>query len=435
MSMNNETRKSLQSLIIFTAVVTLAVIYFKTLTVWAVGFLNVIQPFLLGGVIAFVLNIPMVGIEKKLFGNTKGKWKRLARPCSILITFFLFIGVIGLILFAIIPQITNAVREQNLAQRIPAFLDQMWSRIQLWAQQYPFLQEKITQLQENKIDWDGIFQKSVDFLSNGVGSSVLVSTVSIAGNIIGGIVNALIAVVFSIYILSSKETLARQFKKLFLLVIKRDKTEKVLKILRLLSGCFSRFIIGQFTEAVILGCMFFVVLSIGRFPYALIISLLIGVMALVPIVGAFVGCFVGAFLILMENPLQAVWFVIIFLIIQQIEGNLIYPKVVGNSVGLPSIWVLVAVTVGGSMFGVVGMLAFIPIWSAVYTLLRENAAKTESLPISKINPEESDTKQKDCKKQAADQKMCEEQAGKDLASERLQSQKKVQETKKKRNGR
>lgn len=435
MLMNNETRKSLQSLIIFTAVVTLAVIYFKTLTAWTVGFLNVMQPFLLGGAIAFVLNIPMSGIEKKLFGNTKGKWNRLSRPCSILITFFLFISVIGLILFAIIPQITNAVQEQNLAQRIPAFLDQMWSQIQLWAQQYPFLQEKISQLQENKIDWDGIFQKVVDFLSNGVGSSVLVSTVNIAGNIIGGIVNTLIAVVFSIYILSSKETLARQFKKLFLLVIKRDKTEKVLKILRLLSGCFSRFIIGQFTEAVILGCMFFVVLSIGRFPYALIISLLIGIMALVPIVGAFVGCFVGAFLILMENPLQAVWFVIIFLIIQQIEGNLIYPKVVGNSVGLPSIWVLVAVTVGGSLFGVVGMLAFIPIWSAVYTLLRENAAKAVLSPISKKNPDESDTKQKDCEEQAADQKICEVQAEKDQVSERPQSQKKVRETKKKRNGR
>lgn len=435
MSMNNETKKSLQSLIIFTAVVTLAVIYFKTLTVWTVGFLNVMRPFLFGGAIAFVLNIPMAGIEKKLFGNTKGKWNRLARPCSILITFFLFISVIGLILFAIIPQITNAVREQNLVQRIPAFLDQMWSQMQLWAQQYPFLQENISQLQENKIDWDGIFQKVVDFLSNGVGSSVLVSTVNIAGNIIGGIVNTLIAVVFAIYILSSKETLARQFKKLFLLVMKQDKTEKVLRILRLLSGCFSRFIIGQFTEAVILGCMFFVVLSIGRFPYALIISLLIGVMALVPIVGAFVGCFVGAFLILMENPLQAVWFVIIFLIIQQIEGNLIYPKVVGNSVGLPSIWVLVAVTVGGSLFGVVGMLAFIPIWSAVYTLLRENAAKTVSSPISKKNPDESDTKQKDCEEQAADQKICEEQAEKDQVSERPQSQKKVRETKKKRNGR
>lgn len=337
------------------------------------------MPFIIGGIIAFILNIPMSVIEKRLFQNAKGRLKKMARPFGIAITFFLFIAVIMLISFLIIPQITDAVREQELAKRIPMFIDQILWQLQQWLAQYPGLQEKIIELQQMEVDWDEVFAMVADFLGNGVGTSVLASTVNIASSIIGGVVNGLIAVVFSIYILASKETLARQFKKLLRAFTKPEFSARVLKVLSMLTDCFHKFITGQFLEAVILGCMFFAVLSIGRFPYALMISLLIGVMALVPIVGAFVGCFVGAFLILMENPVQAVWFVVIFLVLQQIEGNLIYPKVVGSSVGLPSIWVLAAVTVGGSLFGVAGMLAFIPLLSTVYAILKE---KVNQKPVA-----------------------------------------------------
>ncbi len=358
-------------MIIFTAVVILAVIHFNSMiTVVAYG-ISVVMPFIIGGIIAFILNIPMTGIEKRLFQNAKGRLRKMARPLSIVMTFFLFIAVIMLISFAIIPQITSAVREQELAQRIPRFIDQILMQLQQWLAKYPELQGKIIELQQMEVNWDEVFTMIAGFLENGVGTSVLTSTVNIAGSIIGGVVNGLIAVVFSIYILASKETLARQFKKLLRTFTKPELSARALRVLKLLSDCFHKFITGQFLEAVILGCMFFVVLSVGRFPYAVMISLLIGVMALVPIVGAFVGCVVGAFLILMENPIQAVWFIVIFLVLQQIEGNLIYPKVVGSSVGLPSIWVLAAVTVGGSLFGIAGMLAFIPLLSAVYALLRE----------------------------------------------------------------
>lgn len=373
--MDQKTKKTIQSLIVFTAVVILAVIHFDSFIRIGVYGISVLMPFMIGGIIAFVLNIPMSVIEKRLFQNAKGRMKKMARPVSIVTTFFLFIAALILISFLIVPQITNAVREQELAERIPKFINEILWKLQQWLAQYPELQKKITELQQMEIDWDEVFARLSDFLGNGVGSSVLESTVNIAGSIVGGIFNGLIAVVFSIYILASKETLAGQFKKLLLTFVKPEFSSGVLKVLAVLSDCFHKFITGQFLEAVILGCMFFVVLTVGRFPYAVMISLLIGVMALVPIVGAFVGCFVGAFLILMENPMQAVWFVVIFLVLQQIEGNLIYPKVVGSSVGLPSIWVLVAVTVGGSLFGVAGMLAFIPILSTVYTLLKERVGR------------------------------------------------------------
>lgn len=373
--MDQKTKRTIQGFIVFTAVVILAVIHFDSFIRIGVYGVSVLMPFIIGGIIAFILNIPMSVIEKRVFCNAKGRMKKIARSVSIVMTFFLFIAVLSLISFLIVPQITAAVREQELAVRIPRFINDSLLKLQQWLAQYPELQEKITELQQMKVDWDEVFTKVSDFLGSGVGSSVLESTFNIAGSIVGGIFNGLIAIVFSIYILASKETLARQLKKLLLTFAKPDFSSGVLKVLTVLSDCFHKFITGQFLEAVILGCMFFVVLTVGRFPYAVMISLLIGVMALVPIVGAFVGCFVGAFLILMENPMQAVWFVIIFLVLQQIEGNLIYPKVVGSSVGLPSIWVLVAVTVGGSLFGVAGMLTFIPLLSTVYTLLKERVGR------------------------------------------------------------
>lgn len=222
---------------------------------------------------------------------------------------------------------------------------------------------------------------AVRFLQNGVGSMVI-STVSVAGTIIGGIVNGAVALIFSLYVLSQKEKLGGQGKRILAAYLPEKRNEQALRVLGILSGNFSSFISGQCLEAVILGAMFVVVLTVCRIPYALLIGVLIAFTALIPIVGAFIGCGVGAFLILVDDPVKAAVFVIIFLVLQQIEGNLIYPHVVGNSVGLPSIWVLMAVTLGGSLMGVTGMLVFIPLFSTAYMLLRDdvnarNSAKTK----------------------------------------------------------
>ena len=211
----------------------------------------------------------------------------------------------------------------------------------------------------------------IDFMQNGLGS-VVSSTVTVASTIIGGVVNVFVALVFSFYILAQKEKLGDQFRRILRAYCPQKVNNRVLEIASLAGKNFSSFITGQCMEAVILGVMFVITMTLFGFPYAVMVGVLIAFTALIPIVGAFIGCFVGAFLIMVDDPVKAVWFLVLFIILQQIEGNLIYPHVVGNSVGLPSIWVLAAVTVDGSLMGVVGMLIFIPILSTVYALIRED---------------------------------------------------------------
>ncbi|MBR3704414.1 MAG: AI-2E family transporter, partial [Oscillospiraceae bacterium] len=220
------------------------------------------------------------------------------------------------------------------------------------------------------IDWQEILNKVINFLKNGAGD-VLNSTISVAKGFFSGIASAFVSFVFACYLLLQKEKLALQCRKVFFALFSQQAATRVIDIASLSQRIFSSFITGQCLEAVILGLMFFVTMSILGMPYPLLVGCLIAVTALIPIVGAFIGCGVGAFLILMVSPMKALIFVIMFLILQQIEGNLIYPHVVGNSVGLPSIWVLAAVSIGGSLMGVIGMLTFIPLVSVVYTLFRE----------------------------------------------------------------
>ena len=221
----------------------------------------------------------------------------------------------------------------------------------------------------------------VNFLKNGMGN-MLSSTFTVASGIVSGTVNGFIALVFSVYILAQKEKLGEQFKRVLRAYTSQRINDGVLHVCTLLYRNFSNFIIGQCTEAVILGLMFIVSMTIFRFDYAVMIGVLIAFTALIPIVGAFLGCFVGAFVMLVDDPVKAIWFVVLFIVLQQIEGNLIYPHVVGNSVGLPSIWVLAAVTIGGSLMGIFGMLVFIPLLSTVYMLLRENVNRREGLRIN-----------------------------------------------------
>ena len=203
------------------------------------------------------------------------------------------------------------------------------------------------------------------------GGNMLNSTIGIVSTIFSTTLNLIIGFIFAIYVLLQKEKLGKQGTKILFAIMPTKIAENILGVLKLSYKVFTSFVTGQCLEACILGVIFFVVLSIFRMPYALLIGVLIAFTALIPIVGAFIGCFISAFLILMVSPIKALVFIILFLVIQQIEGNLIYPNVVGNSVGLPSIWVLVAVTLGGNLFGVAGMLLFIPLSSVCYTLFKE----------------------------------------------------------------
>lgn len=369
MDLTKENVKKLRGLIVFTAVIIVCLWKYEA-SLKILSFVwGVICPFILGGAIAFVLNVPMHFIQRHLFSEERvknSKWqKKLARPVSMLIVLFLVIASIVLIMFGLLPQLGNTFA--NLGQSIQEFIPQ----IQNWAEVLFHNNKDVMDVINNlEFDWNKIMNTGIDFFTSGAGN-VLDSTISAAKSIINGITTFFIAFAFSVYILMQKEKLRVQSEKVLFAFVRRGRAEAVMEVLSLTYQTFSHFLTGQCVEAVILGCMFVVSMAIFRLPYALLIGILIAFTALIPIFGAFIGCFVGAFLIFMVDPMKAVVFIVLFLILQQIEGNLIYPHVVGNSVGLPSIWVLAAVSVGGRLMGVVGMLVFIPVVSVFYALFRE----------------------------------------------------------------
>lgn len=373
MKLDRENMRKLRELILFTIIILIGLWNYKLLFEWIGTAFKIILPFILGGGIAFILNIPMSFFEEKIFRNRHLKdkkiVKKLARPVSLILTLAIVIGVVVLVMFVVIPELTRTVI--SLGRTIQTFIPE--------AQK--FLEEIFTDnkeigvwLADLNLDVDKLTDQAVGFFQNGAGN-ILNSTMSAIGSIVSGVTTFVIAFVFSCYVLLQKEKLNVQVKKVVYAFFPERRSEWLFEVAGLASKAFSSFFTGQCVEALILGCMFFIVMSILNMPYTLLVSVLIAFTALIPIFGAFIGCFVGAFLILMVDPMQMVVFVVTFLILQQIEGNLIYPKVVGSSVGLPSIWVLAAVTIGGSLMGIVGMLIFIPIVSVVYTLFRASVYK------------------------------------------------------------
>lgn len=376
MDLNNKNVKKIRGLIIFTAIVCLAVLNFGAVVASIFFVIGIIKPFLIGGAIAFVLNIPMKGIEKGLFGRVKNpKADKIKRPVSIFLSFAAVIFILVLVVNTVLPQVTKTMVE--LGNKIPAFLAETQIYLEKLFASQPQLLAVIDQLNPANVNWDSMMNGIIDFMKNGL-SNVLSSTVTVASNIISGVVNIFIALVFSFYILAQKEKLCDQIKRVLHAYTPKI-YDRTLEIASLAGQNFGNFITGQCTEAVILGTMFVVSMAVLGFPYAVLVGVLIAFTALIPIVGAFIGCFVGAFLIMVDDPVKAIWFLVLFIVLQQVEGNLIYPHVVGNSVGLPSIWVLAAVTIGGSLMGVIGMLIFIPIVSTVYALLREDVNRKNRL--------------------------------------------------------
>lgn len=368
MNLNKENLKKIRGLIVFTVILLIALWnYSLILDVLGQG-VGIVYPFLLGGAIAFVINVPMSFFEEKLFQNQMMKNKkvaqRLARPVSLIITLIVVVSVIGLVVFGVLPKLGDTFI--SIGKGIQSFMP----KAQSWAEEIFHNNKEIKEwLDSLTLDWDKIINEVVKFFTSGA-SSVLGSTFVVARRIASGITTFVIAFVFACYILLQKEKLNIQIRKVMYAYMKEDLVKKVLDVCSLSYRTFSNFLTGQCLEAVILGTMFVICMGILQMPYAMLIGVLIAFTALIPIFGAFIGCVVGAFLILTVAPMKALVFVIMFLILQQIEGNLIYPRVVGSSVGLPSIWVLAAVSIGASLMGIVGMLVFIPIVSVLYALLR-----------------------------------------------------------------
>ncbi len=344
--------------------------------------LHLVFPFLLGGAIAFIINVPMRKIEGQLFPN-KSSVTSLKRILAYLITLILIIGILGLALFVIIPQISDTII--MIIDRVPDAFKSFQNWLYKITENMPNVQSYIN---AKEINWNDLSAHAIELIKN-VSTSVFSSGISIVSGIVGGVTNFVVAFIFSIYILFQKERLSIQGKKVLYALFNEAKADRIIYIGRLSNKVFSNFLSGQCIEAVILGSMFFITLMIFRLPYAVLIGVVIAITALIPIFGAFIGCIIGAFLIVMVNPIQALWFVIIFLILQQIENNLIYPRVVGGSIGLPSMWVLVSVMVGSNLLGIAGILIFIPFCSVCYSLFRDYINKR--LAAKSINTEKWET--------------------------------------------
>ena len=387
MEFDRRTTKTLFALVAFGVLGFWVLENFKAVCSVLGGILGLFSPFVVGAAIAFILNVPMRALERGLFSKVgkDGKPPRFARPVSLLLSLLGVLATIGVVLFLVIPEVMRTFR--TIGEGIPILLNSLYQWASQFEGEWPGFSQWILSLQ---VDWEGFAHSALQFLRSGA-SNFLSSTVNVATSVVGGVFRGIMGLIFAIYILLRKETLAVQFKKMTYAFLPERVADEMIRILTMAEKTFSNFMAGQCVEAMILGSLFFAALLLFRLPYALMISVLIAVTALIPVFGAFVGCFIGAFLILVTSPMKAVEFVVLFCILQQLENNLIYPRVVGTSVGLPAMWVMMAVTVGGSTTGVVGMLVSVPLASVLYSLLREKVyrnLRVRRVPAGKWKPRE-----------------------------------------------
>lgn len=361
-----KNKKTIMQLILFTVVIIFAFVNIEALWNFFMYIIKVFMPFIIGAIIAFVLNVLLNVVENKLFKKLNEKdskiWRKIKRPTSVITTFVIIIAIIAFVLGLLIPQLQNTVE---------IFTD----NIDSYKEQSVELLDKI-----------GISNKDIKKFTNGLDDiqgelttyldnnkeEIMQTTVGVASTVVGTITSFVLGIVFAIYILLKKEDLARQSKKILKAYLPEKREKRIREICEVSNTTFGNFISGQCLEALIIGILCFIGMLILQIPYASTISVLVGFTALIPVFGAFIGTAIGAFLILMVDPTKAIIFIIFIIILQQIEGNLIYPKVVGKSVGLPGLWVMVAVTVGASIAGILGMLVSVPLCSVLYGIIKTN---------------------------------------------------------------
>ena len=333
---------------------------------------SAVKPMIIGLAIAYIFNIIMTGFEKRYFPKKESKFIKVSRrPVCLALSFLITIAILILIMYIVIPEIGNAFRV--LYHEIPP----QFSKLQKLAvdklKEYPEIQQQISTIE---FDWASIAGKATSILTTGV-AGLLSSAMGVIGTLTSTVTDIGLGIVFAIYVLIRKDKLFRDTKRVCAVTFSKEKYKKVSHIFHIANDTFRNFFVGQFIDALLLGILCFVGMTILRLPYAAMAGTLVGVTAFIPIVGAFIGAGVSAFIILTVDPMQAVIFIIFLLCIQQLEGNLLYPKVVGSSVGVPGIWVFAAVTVGGGLFGILGMILGVPLAASAYKLSFEVLEKKE----------------------------------------------------------
>ncbi len=358
----------------------LAVRYWPSVAKFIVSVFDAATPLIIGAIVAFLVNILMRSLEKIIFPRAKKRALLAARRIiCMLLAFILLVGIIALIIWLITPQLVSCV--EIIIAEVPPFVNKSIK----WLQENQILPEDILK-ELASIDWRSNLNKIFNIVSSGIGS-VFDTVVTTVKSVFSGVVTGLLSVIFAIYLLLGKEKLATQIKRLEKCYLGLSKRRKFNHSVETVKNCFESFIVGQVKEAVILGVLCALGMWLLRLPYATMIGALIGFTALIPVAGAYIGGAVGALMIMTESPIKALVFLIFLVVLQQLEGNLIYPKVVGESIGLPGIWVLAAVTVGGGVMGIAGMLIGVPLVAAIYTLVGEDMTEklgpAEPLPAEK----------------------------------------------------
>jgi len=357
-----------------------AFLLFLAITYWqqasqAIGlFWQALAPLLTGGVVAYIVNILMSFYEKKL--SVKAPWwPKIRRPFCLVLAIITVVLALVLLFHLIIPQLISCF--QVLIKALPAALRSLYDWLNQTFNISAWLSEQALKLPETSADWENLVTKYASVLFTGVGGVMNVA-VSAVSTVASSLVTFFLSLIFAFYLLTGKEKLSAQVCRLSRKVIGNAKTDKTLSVLRVVNGSFHNYIVGQCLEAVILGTLCAVGMLILQLPYAIMIGALVGVTALIPVAGAYIGAGIGAIMIFSVDPVKALIFLIFLVILQQIEGNVIYPHTVGTSLGLPGIWVLAAVTIGGGMMGILGMVLFVPLTAAAYQLIRNYLNKSEA---------------------------------------------------------
>lgn len=357
--MTKKLKKQITELIIFSGITLWIVFNYKLFFDFVNFVLKLAMPIVVGIAIAFIINVPMRQIENKIFKIEKRKHKKLIRLISLLLSIVIIFGILALILFLIIPEFIEAIGA--LGKNLPNSLDLINNVIDKVSNISPVVEDYVKNINV------GHLVSSVGINANNV-INIIISFLSSA---ISKVVMFFFGFIIAIYILADKENLGRQTKKIIYAFFNTKVSDEIIRIYRLTNTTFTNFITGQCLDACLTGFEFFIILSIIKIPYALILGVLFAVTALIPYIGAFITLVVGAILVAVSNPINAVWYIIVFFVLQQFDDNFTYPKIVGKSVGLPALWALIAVLIGGSIFGFIGMIISIPISSVLYTLLKE----------------------------------------------------------------
>lgn len=359
-SMKDKTRKDIIIIISYIALVIFALVNFSKIFTFLGKVISIFSPFLLGIILAFVLNVLNNFIEKKIFGKIKPSkiWNKIKRPLCITLSLILVFLTIFFVMNLLIPQLKNSA--SLFTDTLPAYKEDIIGILNKF---------DIDESTVNKVgEYLDNFGKVITDYIKGNSKDVITVTTEVATSVVNIISKGIITLVFAIYMIAQKETLSRQINKVMKAYLKPKTINKINTVGTLANKTFSNFVTGQCLEALIFGSLVFVGMLIFRFPYASTIGVLLGFTALIPIFGAFIGTAIGFILIMMVSPVKAILFVVFIIILQQIEGNLIYPRVVGKSIGLPGMWVLLSVTVGGSIGGILGMLIATPLCSLLYAL-------------------------------------------------------------------